>query len=113
MNAILTAIRDHLKKRPTHEFRVPATGMYLEFFAEWQDWSFLGAKAERLFLGYQEVIDGDIVFDPLLIFDWRNGELVDIHIRQFVLPQLRRCDPHFAHEFLENVYERHFRGIDA
>lgn len=68
---------------------------------------------ERLSIGYYKVVDGECVNDPLLVVDWKSNILIEVQISQYLRPELQPCDPYFAREFFDEVWARHFDGLDA
>jgi hypothetical protein len=81
---------------------------YMQFMAEWQDWSFATPGLTQLYLGYFTVDNGDTIFDPLLVFTLKNNDVTDVRMTIVTGQTLPATNDPYVDDFVETVWERHF-----
>ena len=47
---------------------------FMKFSAEWQDWD----GREMLYVGYSSIVNGDVCYEPLYVFEIKEGEFTQI-----------------------------------
>ena len=114
MNA-LQRIIDWLRQ-PTNEYVRDEEGLsryvrfqdspWMDFSAEWQDWSFAGPGAAQLHIGYHQEINGDLVGDPIIVFDL-IGDVPQRIIWETMVGPLDGTNEPYEH-MLSVFWERHF-----
>ena len=78
---------------------------YMEFMAEYQDWSFAQAGLTQLHIGYFAVDEwGDTTFDPLLMFTLEGDDVKDVQMTTVMGDTLPiSLNNPFVLEFLDTV----------
>lgn len=108
VNRVIQWLRKNGQGNDTNRYLRAPTEPYMQFMAEWQRFPSLAADYQRLAVGYSTVINGDVCFDPLLLFDLEGEEITNIVFQNDLVGARMTCEDQYASEFLSLVLDRHF-----
>jgi len=80
---------------------------WMDFQAEWQDWSFDKPGSGILYLGYFYCQNGDLCPDPQLVVHLRENEVYRVDFTNFIDVYFDSTDDDYSMGFAELVWQRH------